>query len=246
PPPGAILLRPGACPRSDTGRASRTSPPTPTSCADAGAGRASSDEPLQQEGALGGRAPDGPDRSAQRGEQQKDAAHVVARFDDLPRDGRPHGRRPRRPQARPRLHQRVDGRPQARRVRPHARLSRSRRLGQGAMSPRKPQDPSQGRPEEPDKIEAEVPEATEAAGAEKPARRGRRGSRLRKEAKTAQQPAPEAEEEAAPPAEEDGAPRAEEEAAPQAGEKAAAAVPEAKGGRAAAPAKQAEGEAAQE
>ena len=36
-----------------------TSPPTATSCAAAGAGRARADEPLEQEGPVGGRAPDG-------------------------------------------------------------------------------------------------------------------------------------------------------------------------------------------
>ena len=59
-------------------------------------------------------------RSPQRREQQKNAAHLVARLDDLPRDGRPHDRRPRRQETRPRVHQRGDGRPQARRVRAHA------------------------------------------------------------------------------------------------------------------------------
>ena len=43
----------------------------------------------------------------------------------------PHDRRPRRPQARARVRVRVDGRPQARRVRPHARVPRPRRRRQG-------------------------------------------------------------------------------------------------------------------
>ena len=43
-------------------------------------------------------------------------------LDDLPRDGRPHDRRPRRPQARARVRLRVDGRPQAGRVRAHAHV----------------------------------------------------------------------------------------------------------------------------
>jgi len=117
------------------------------------------------------------------------------------------------------------------------------------MSPREPQDPSPDRPEEPDKTEAE---AAEAAGAEKPARRARRGPRLRKEAKTAQQPAPEvaekgapAAEEAAPPAEEKPAPQASKKAAPKAEGKAAEA-PEAKAGQAVAPTTPAEGKAAQD
>src|SRR5213075_2201920 len=42
-----------------------------------------------------------------------------------PRDGRTHDRRPRRPQARARVHHGADGRPQARRVRSDAHLPRS-------------------------------------------------------------------------------------------------------------------------
>ena len=50
---------------------------------------------------------------------EREACHqdLVAPFDDHPRHGRPHDRRPRRPQARAGLRDRVDGRPQARRVR---------------------------------------------------------------------------------------------------------------------------------
>ena len=53
--------------------------------------------------------------------------HLVARVDDLPGDGRPHDRRPRRAQARARVHLRVDGRPQAGRVRADAAVPRPRR-----------------------------------------------------------------------------------------------------------------------
>src|SRR5512145_420673 len=55
---------------------------------------------------------------------------MVARVHDLPRDGRPHDRGARRAQARPGVRDRVDGRPQARRVRPHAGIPRPRRLRQ--------------------------------------------------------------------------------------------------------------------
>src|SRR5262249_53670077 len=57
-----------------------------------------------------------------------------AGVDDLPRDGRPHHRRARRAQARARVRERVDGRPQARRVRPDAHLPRARRHREEAMS----------------------------------------------------------------------------------------------------------------
>ena len=76
---------------------------------------------------MGRGAPDG----ARRGHEHRQPAHhgqdLVARLDDLPRDGRPHDRRARRAQARARVRQRVDGRPQARRVRADAHLPRPRR-----------------------------------------------------------------------------------------------------------------------
>ena len=59
---------------------------------------------------------------------------LVADLHDLPRDGRPHDRRARRAQARPGVRVRVDGRPQARRVRADAHVPRAREVGQGAMS----------------------------------------------------------------------------------------------------------------
>ena len=49
---------------------------------------------------------------------------LVADLDDLPGDGRPHDRRPRRPEAHPRVRDRADGRPQAGRVRADAALPR--------------------------------------------------------------------------------------------------------------------------
>src|SRR5207248_3714453 len=49
---------------------------------------------------------------------------LVAYLYRLPGDGRAHDRRPRRPQARARLHLRADGRPQARRVRADADVPR--------------------------------------------------------------------------------------------------------------------------
>ena len=64
-------------------------------------------------------------------EPQREARHqdLVAPLHDHPRDGRPHHRRPRRPQARARVHHRVDGRAQARRVRAHPHLPVPRRPG---------------------------------------------------------------------------------------------------------------------
>ena len=71
------------------------------------------------------------DRRDERGRQKTDGQNLVADLDDLPGDGRPHDRRPRRPQARAGLHLRVDGRPQARRVRadPHLPLPLRHRQG---------------------------------------------------------------------------------------------------------------------
>ena len=55
-------------------------------------------------------------------------------LDDLPRDGRAHDRRPRRPQARAGVRLRVDGRPQARRVRADPHLPRPLRRGRRALA----------------------------------------------------------------------------------------------------------------
>ena len=75
---------------------------------------------------------------------------------DLPRDGRPHDRRARRAQARPGVRVRVDGRPQARRVRADAHLPRAAR--------------SRARSDEPDDEE-------EAARTQRAGRARRRGGR---------------------------------------------------------------------
>ena len=88
--------------------------------------------------------------------------HLVARIDDLPRDGRPHDRRARRQETRARVHQRVDGRPQARRVRAHARVPRPRRIGEGAMS-------ADDETTAPDGQTAGEPDAAKASSAKKPA-----------------------------------------------------------------------------
>ena len=66
-------------------------------------------------------------RDGQR--QRREAGHpdLESPLHDHPRDGRSHDRRSRWAQARSRLHQRIDGGPQARRVRPDADLSWPRR-----------------------------------------------------------------------------------------------------------------------
>ena len=66
--------------------------------------------------------------------------HLVAGLDDLPGDGRPHDRRARRQEARPRFHQRVDGRSQARRVRADADVPWPRGLRKGSMSAEEEKD----------------------------------------------------------------------------------------------------------
>ena len=124
--------RPGACRRSATARARRTRSPTATSCAGAGAARRAADDvTILQEGPVGRGAPDGAHRGHERVRQQADGQDLVAHLHDLPRDGRPHDRRPRRPQARAGVRLRVDGRPQAGRVRAHARVPRPRRRRRG-------------------------------------------------------------------------------------------------------------------
>src|SRR5262249_2071716 len=77
---------------------------------------------LDEEGTMGRGATDEAGCRDERVGPEADAQDLVAALDDLPRDGGAHHRRPRRPKARARLHLRVDGRPQARRVRPHADL----------------------------------------------------------------------------------------------------------------------------
>src|SRR6476620_7291810 len=135
PPPVVTPSRRGACPPWATARARRTRRRTATSCAVAVVGRASArDEPFKQEGPVGRGAPDG----ARRGHEHRQPAHhgqdLVARFDDLPRDGGPHDRRSRRAQARARVRERVDGWSQARRVRADPHLSRPLRPREAPMS----------------------------------------------------------------------------------------------------------------
>jgi large subunit ribosomal protein L2 len=132
PPPGDALGRADA--RLPHAQAEQELRPLHRARSQAWKGQESIDEPFQQEGPLGRRAADVARRSPQRGQQQKNAAYLVARVDDLPRDGRPHDRRPRRQETRPRLHQRGDGRTQAGRVRAHACLPWPRRLGQGPLT----------------------------------------------------------------------------------------------------------------
>src|SRR5690606_32857535 len=62
-----------------------------------------------------------------RKEREAGHPHLEPPLDDHPGDDRAHDRGTRRPQARPDLHHRVDGRSQARRVRSHPHLSRPRR-----------------------------------------------------------------------------------------------------------------------
>src|SRR4051812_43460159 len=160
--------RPGACRRSATAPARRASSPTATSSAAAAvARRAAADVSFLQEGAVGRRAPYGAHRVHERRQHQDDGAHLVARVDDLPRDGRAHDRRPRRPQARARVRLGGDGRPQAGRVRAHAHVPRPRFEGPGAMTPANPQDPSTGKADEvAGKQVEEAAVAKEAAAAE--------------------------------------------------------------------------------
>src|SRR6185312_14620356 len=131
--PRAVTRSPrGASRRSATGPARRASPRAATSSVNgvAASARAVADGPLDEKGPVGRGAPDGADRLAQRGRQKTDGQNLVADLDDLPRDGRPHDRRPRRQKTRAGLHLRVDGRAQARRVRadPHLPFARWSRL----------------------------------------------------------------------------------------------------------------------
>src|SRR4029078_10885776 len=72
-----------------------------------------------------------PGRGDERRRGEADDPHLVARLDDLPRDGGPHDRGPRRPQARPGLRARADGRAQAARVRACAHVPQPRRRPAG-------------------------------------------------------------------------------------------------------------------
>ena len=72
---------------------------------------------LDEEGPVRRGTPAGADPADERERQQADDQDLVAEVDDLPRDGRPHDRRPRRAQARAGVHLGVDGGAQAGRVR---------------------------------------------------------------------------------------------------------------------------------
>src|SRR5207342_430020 len=85
----------------------------------------STDEPQFQEGAFRRGTADEPDHHDERDRREADDPHLVAGVDDLPRHGGPHDCRTRRPQARARVRDGADGRPQARRVRANADLPRS-------------------------------------------------------------------------------------------------------------------------
>src|SRR5262245_41862627 len=97
-PPVATRSPRGASRRSVTGPARRASSPTVTSSAAVVAARrrAAADGAFDEKGPVGGRATAGEDHGDERGREKTDVQNLVARLDDLPRDGRPHDRRPRR------------------------------------------------------------------------------------------------------------------------------------------------------
>src|SRR5436190_6051465 len=128
PPRAGTRSRPGACRRSATAPARSASRRTATSCAAVGVGRAGADGQVHQEGPVGPGTADAADRAHERERREAHGQDLVARIDDLPRDGRPHDRRSRRPQARAGVRDGGDGRPQARRVCAHAAVPRPRRL----------------------------------------------------------------------------------------------------------------------
>ena len=88
------------------------------------------DGSFDEEGPVGRGAPDAAHQPDERERREAHGQDLVARLDDLPRDGGPHDRGARRAQARAGVHHRVDGRPQAGRVCADARVPRPRRLGQ--------------------------------------------------------------------------------------------------------------------
>src|SRR5690606_33281401 len=89
------------------------------------------DAPQPEEGPLRRRPPPEEGGRAQREGREEGHQDLVAPVDDPARHGRPHDRRARRPQARPGVRHRVDGRPQARRVRPDPHVPVPRRPGAG-------------------------------------------------------------------------------------------------------------------
>ena len=139
------------------------------------------------------------------GQQQDDGQDLVADVDDLPRDGRPHDRRPRRPQARARV--RVASRWSA------TSSASSRRRAPTAATPTpgrcadEPDEPetSQDEPDERDRG-APAEEAAEAAAARGRRRRGA-PARRRPKPTTAEEAAPQDEAAAAESAERRATPR---------------------------------------
>src|SRR5207244_1859352 len=83
-----------------------------------------------KKGTLRRSAADGPHRGDERKEREADDPHLVAYLHRLPGDGRAHDRGSRRTQARPGVHLRADGRPQAGRVRADPDLPRPLRRPQ--------------------------------------------------------------------------------------------------------------------
>ena len=94
------------------------------------------DEQIYEEGPVRRGAPDEAHHAMNEAEPEADGQDLVAHLDGLPGDGRAHDRRPRRPQARARVRLRVDGRPQARRVRARPAPSAATRGAKKALSER--------------------------------------------------------------------------------------------------------------
>src|SRR3954471_21388313 len=118
------------CPPGASPRAARASarPVTPRSSAAASPARVGSNRYASQpeEGPLRRRPPDQEGgRGERQGQPQRDQ-DLVAPLDDRADHDRPHHRGARRSQARPRLRDRLHGRPQARGVRPDPHLPRAR------------------------------------------------------------------------------------------------------------------------
>src|SRR5829696_3386939 len=187
-----------------------------------------------QEGTVRRRPPYDADRADERVRQQGHGEDLVAHLDDLPRDGRTYDRRARRPQARARVHLRDDGRPQARRVRPHPDIPRpcGQRQGENAVSTDHRQAPEGGWGElTVDELKSEL----EARGLTKSGKKDELIARLEEDdaapAAVAEGETPEPDSEEAQEASEDAAAAADadEAGAEGAGEEAAAEQPRRRG-----------------